>query len=356
MSMRKTIKRYAVPHEENDFRPYLLRAAGIAVLLVLIIGAFFGSQIQRLALTASDFLASVLPSVLVDLANADRGANQLASLSINPLLEEAARLKAEDMVSKGYFAHTSPEGITPWYWFSRAEYTFAYAGENLAINFDDSSAVNTAWMNSPSHRANILNGNFTEVGIAAAKGVYQGRETMFVVEMFGRPLPTRTSPASVVTASSPVPAKPAPGTTTTPPVTGSSEVVAGSEIAVVPLASSNIANELENQTFIAVENAEQLVSAVPIAAAGAQSQQYASAFERLITSPTRTLALVYLIISVILLVALLSVLFVRHDRRVRHIVIIFVLFVFLCGLFYAYRAFVQSEVTVLAAFSDLQLS
>src|SRR3989344_2638184 len=203
MSMRKTIKRYAVPHEENNFRPYLLRAAGIVVLLVLIIGAFFGSQIQRLALTASDFLASVLPSVLVDLANADRGANQLASLSINPLLEEAARLKAEDMVSKGYFAHTSPEGITPWYWFSRAEYTFAYAGENLAINFDDSSAVrsedmvskgyfahtspegitpwywfsraeytfayagenlainfddssavNTAWMNSPSHRAN----------------------------------------------------------------------------------------------------------------------------------------------------------------------------------------------------------
>src|SRR3989344_2341750 len=351
MSMRKTIKRYAVPHEENNFRPYLLRAAGIVVLLVLIIGAFFGSQIQRLALTASDFLASVLPSVLVDLANADRGANQLASLSINPLLEEVARLKVEDMVSKGYFAHTSPEGITPWYWFSRAKYTFAYAGENLAMNFDDSSAVKTAWLNSPSHRANILNGNFTEVGIAATKGVYQGRETMFVVEMFGRPMPTQTSPASVVTASSL-----APSTAAKLPATESGEAVAGSEIAVVPLTPSHIANESESQTFIAVENAEQLVSAVPIAAAGAQSQQYASAFERLITSPTRTLALVYLIISVILLVALLSVLFVRHDRRVRHIVIIFVLFVFLCGLFYAYRAFVQSEVTVLAAFSDLQLS
>src|SRR3989344_5239355 len=170
--MKKVIKKYIVPHEENNFRPHILRAVGVMVLLVLIVGAFFGSQIHRLALTAGNFLANVLPAVLVDLANADRGANRLASLSINPLLEEAARLKAEDMVSKGYFAHTSPEGITPWYWFSRAKYTFAYAGENLAINFNDSSAVNTAWMNSPSHRANILNGNFTEVGIAATKGVY----------------------------------------------------------------------------------------------------------------------------------------------------------------------------------------
>ena len=162
---------------------------------------------------------------------------------------------------------------------------------------------------------------------------------------FSMPTAARISP----------PAKPAPSTATNPPVAESSEAVAGSEIAVVPLTSSNITNELENQTFIAVENAEQLVSAVPIAVAGAQSQQYASAFERLITSPTRTLALVYLIISVILLVALFSVLFVRHDRKVRHVVVILVLFVFLCGLFYAYRAFVQSEVVVLAAFSGLPL-
>lgn len=346
------MKKYVVPHEENNFRPYFLRAAGVVVMLVLILGAFFGSQLHRLALTAGDFLASVLPGVLVDLANADRATNQLSSLSINPVLEEAARLKAEDMAAKSYFAHYSPDGVSPWYWFTQAGYRFAYAGENLAINFDDSSAVNTAWMNSPTHRANILNGNFTEVGIATAKGMYQGRETVFVVQMFGRPLPQVAAVAtpSVVVAASPVPVSSEEG-----PVSGGTETeipksVAGTEIAVTPLAESEIKGESDSQSFVAVENAEDLVSTTPVTSIAAP--QYASGLERLITSPTNTLALVYFVISIVLFAVLVGVLFVEHSRRVRHVLLVVTLFVLLCVLFYAYRSFVQSEVSVLAAFSS----
>ena len=60
-----------------------------------------------------------------------------------------------DMAEKSYFAHTSPEGLTPWYWITLAGYRFSLAGENLAIDFTESEDVENAWMNSPAHRASI---------------------------------------------------------------------------------------------------------------------------------------------------------------------------------------------------------
>ena len=70
------------------------------------------------------------------------------------------------MAQKGYFAHVSPEGLTPWYWLGEVGYTFSHAGENLAVNFAEPEEVVDAWMNSLAHRTNILNGNFQEIGIA----------------------------------------------------------------------------------------------------------------------------------------------------------------------------------------------
>jgi hypothetical protein len=98
--MKKTIKKYVIPTKENNFRPHFLRATGVLAMFLVIVGIFFGSQLQRIALTTSNFLASVLPSVLVDLANADRTSNQLGTLTINAQLEEAARMKAEDMMAQ----------------------------------------------------------------------------------------------------------------------------------------------------------------------------------------------------------------------------------------------------------------
>lgn len=163
---------------------------------------FLISSLQNFFMATNQF-ASVIDSVLVDLTNTDRAAYNIGGLTVNQKLVEAAQAKANDMAAKSYFAHTSPEGIDSWHWFKQTGYDFQNAGENLAVDFSDSADVERAWMNSPSHRDNILNGKYTEVGIATASGSYQGHSTVFVVTMFG-------SPRKVAAASpAPVPEKPA---------------------------------------------------------------------------------------------------------------------------------------------------
>jgi len=111
----------------------------------------------------------------------------VSELKVSPILEKAAQMKADDMASKSYFAHNTPDGKTPWYWLEQAGYRYIYAGENLAVNFENSEDVETAWMNSPGHFLNIMNPKYTEIGIATSTGIYKGREAVFVVQMFGKP-------------------------------------------------------------------------------------------------------------------------------------------------------------------------
>lgn len=151
---------------------------------------FAVAAISQLALLSDVFiklerLAAVLPSVLVQATNKERQGDNLGTLQENELLTRAAKLKAEDMASKGYFSHTSPEGVTPWTWLNIVGYPYEKAGENLAVNFIDSVDVINAWMKSPSHRDNILSDKYDEIGIATAKGEYKGKEGVFVVQYFG---------------------------------------------------------------------------------------------------------------------------------------------------------------------------
>lgn len=148
-------------------------------LLMIAMLAFFS-----LPLTTS---AQVSSPVLVSQLNVERKQQQVQELRYSPLLEQAAFLKAQDMLTHGYFSHNSPQGITPWHWFKEVEYGYVNAGENLAIDFNDSHSVHTAWLKSPLHKENMLNGDFTEVGIAVVNGVMDGRATTVVVELFGRP-------------------------------------------------------------------------------------------------------------------------------------------------------------------------
>jgi len=135
-----------------------------------------------------DSLSAIYGAILVNLTNQNRAAANIAELSVNPLLEKAAQMKADDMASKGYFAHNTPDGKTPWYWLGQAGYKYTYAGENLAVNFENSEDVENAWMNSPGHFLNIMNPKYTEIGIATSTGIYKGRQAVFVVQMFGSPL------------------------------------------------------------------------------------------------------------------------------------------------------------------------
>ena len=106
------------------------------------------------------------------------------------------------MSTKGYFAHNSPENKTPWFWFDQVGYKYVYAGENLAINFNDSKDVAQAWMNSPTHRDNILKAGYTEVGTALSTGMYKGKEAIFVVQLYASPKIVESAPVSITTSTS----------------------------------------------------------------------------------------------------------------------------------------------------------
>ncbi|MEN9341957.1 MAG: hypothetical protein RIQ54_213 [Candidatus Parcubacteria bacterium] len=187
--MRNWLKQYFIPHAGNNHRPYFFSEHAF----VWLFGIIMGCEILFLLYVTTvvpdtRFLGEILPNVLVELTNRDRVHAAAMPLAINEKLVEAARLKANDMAQNGYFAHTSPAGITPWHWLSLAGYNYATAGENLAVNFINSTDVQDAWMKSPSHRANIINSEFTEIGVATAVGTYEGREAVFVVQFFGNPV------------------------------------------------------------------------------------------------------------------------------------------------------------------------
>lgn len=129
--------------------------------------------------------ASATSSNIVTLVNSTRQSSGLNTLNTNSKLESAAFAKANDMLAKGYFAHVSPDGKQPWDFISTTGYNYVYAGENLAIGYNNNQEVMTAWMNSSSHRENILNPNYQEIGMATVNGKYQGTETTVIVQEFG---------------------------------------------------------------------------------------------------------------------------------------------------------------------------
>lgn len=89
------------------------------------------------------------------------------------------------MINRNYFAHDTPDGKRPWEWIDRSEYDYIYAGENLAMDFITAEVVQAAFLKSPTHRKNILNPKYTEVGIAVLNGELDGRQTTLLVEFFG---------------------------------------------------------------------------------------------------------------------------------------------------------------------------
>lgn len=153
---------------------------------------------------------------LLAAANQSRAANGLAPLTLNAKLNNSAQMKAQDMITNNYWAHISPTGVQPWYWFQKAGYNYSAAGENLAYGFYTGYEVNAAWMNSTSHRDNIL-GSYVDVGFGIASGPqYQGAENTVVVAHYGKPVAPAPAPAPTPAPTAPTtPAPPTPTPTTT---------------------------------------------------------------------------------------------------------------------------------------------
>lgn len=119
--------------------------------------------------------------------NEQRAGNELTTLTENELLNKAAKAKLDDMVSNNYWDHFSPQNKKPWDFISDAQYSYVYAGENLAKGYIDSGSTVKAWMNSPTHKDNILSSRYTEIGVAVGTGKINGKPTTLVVQMFGAP-------------------------------------------------------------------------------------------------------------------------------------------------------------------------
>lgn len=122
---------------------------------------------------------------MVELTNESRLKEGLNALIVNDKLALAAQEKAEDMFAKQYFEHVGPDGTVPWHWFDVAGYDYAYAAENLAIDFITAEGAHSAFMKSTGHRENILGANYKEVGIAVISGKFNGKNSIIIVEEFG---------------------------------------------------------------------------------------------------------------------------------------------------------------------------
>jgi len=146
--------------------------------------------------------SEITPDNIITEVNLIRGVNGLKPLKNDRSLGTAAYLKSNNMLDRDYFDHYA-YGLTPWMLITNVGYNYQYAGENLAMDFDTTEGMVKAWMNSPAHRQNILNGNYQDIGIGVVKGAYteangQTRETVMVTQMFGKKKSAILSTASKI--------------------------------------------------------------------------------------------------------------------------------------------------------------
>ena len=132
-----------------------------------------GSSNNGSSNNGSSSSVSAYESEVVRLVNVERAKNGLGALTLNAKLSDVARAKSQDMRDKGYFSHTSPTYGSPFDMMTSFGISYRTAGENIAMGYSSPQAVVTGWMNSPGHRANILNSSFTQIGVGyVASGNY----------------------------------------------------------------------------------------------------------------------------------------------------------------------------------------
>ena len=196
--------RHFVPHHDEQGQHRRASALALpALFLYLQILVVLTAGLYLIRLKAPHILgtAQFTAEQIIALTNAAREKNDLPPLAFNNSLSQAAGAKAGDMFELDYWAHNSPIGDTPWSFITRMGYRYIFAGENLARDFSDANSVVDAWMNSPSHRSNLLDKNFKEIGVAVVNGKYGGRESTLVVQMFGTAV--SAAPAAAPLAQTP---------------------------------------------------------------------------------------------------------------------------------------------------------
>ena len=184
--MIKTLSHLFTPQSSNNYKAKTLHISSLSIfMLIIMISQILISFVGKNIPGVLGITSSITAEDLIELTNQQRQQHDLPQLEINPALIDAAVQKGSHMITKDYWAHTSPEGKTPWSFFNDVDYRYLYAGENLARDFLDSQSVVDAWMKSPTHKDNILSSRYQDVGIAVIHDTFQGQPTTLVIQMFG---------------------------------------------------------------------------------------------------------------------------------------------------------------------------
>lgn len=157
------------------------KALGVSFGLLLVAQVLFTTQVV--------FASSITERKVVELVNESRLSYGLGVVVEDAVLSRAAQEKAEDMFLRGYFSHDTPDGVEPWYWIKHEGFEYKSAGENLAINFTEAEKQHRAWLESPTHRKNVMNPKFDKIGVAVVSGVWKNEETTIVVQFFAESVP-----------------------------------------------------------------------------------------------------------------------------------------------------------------------
>jgi len=184
--MKKFLTHLFFPHESNSHRAKVLHIDSLLIVIALLLFSFsVFSPVQQKFPSILGISTNITETQLLDITNKIRKEHGLQELKLDPELSQAAANKASDMFKKNYWAHIAPDGATPWAFINNSGYEYLYAGENLARGFDSAQDAVEAWMESPTHRDNMLSSNYNDVGFAVATGSLTDSDTVLIVEMFG---------------------------------------------------------------------------------------------------------------------------------------------------------------------------
>ncbi len=204
--MFQTVRHLFLPQSSNNHRPHLLHLEWLFALVVFVtcigVSTHALSSGTRVFPSILGFSSTITASQVVEQTNQQRAAQGVGELTTNPRLVQAAIAKGNNMCAEQYWAHISPKGTTPWVFIKNAGYSYSVAGENLARDFADTPSMVSAWMASPTHRANMVNGKYKEIGVAVVNCSLLGSDTALVVQMFGSQvasIPTVGAKAAVKT-------------------------------------------------------------------------------------------------------------------------------------------------------------
>lgn len=175
-----------IPRHTNNHKAKILHPSSLMIVasLLILVQAIL-NYLPKVRPDILGYASNISIQEVVNLTNQRRAQAGLSALSLNQTLSGAAYTKGRDMIDKDYWAHVAPDGTQPWKFFSQFGYKYRYAGENLARDFSNANDAVNAWMNSPTHRENILNPKYKEIGIGITEGDLAGSDTTIIVQFFG---------------------------------------------------------------------------------------------------------------------------------------------------------------------------